>query len=197
MPEKSGITLNHAAEDVVLERQRQISGEHYSLSRDDGYAAGELARAASVYARLAGQPGTMSTDWPWAPHAFKPSADRRRDLVKAGALILAEIERLDRQHLIKAAFVRRDENGWWHHPGIPDFGGTEDPAPFKAWVAEQGLELKTWDMDSDLVEHPYFDGAAHCNDWEPESPGPEWFLMGIFDTEDGPHVQWARRVVTP
>lgn len=99
--------------------------------------------------------------------------------------------------LIGPVEVVRDKDGWWCHPGIPGFGGTEDPAPFKTWVVEQGLELKTWDMDSDLVEHPYFDGACHCNGWEPESPGPEWFLMGIFDTEDGPHVQWARRVVTP
>jgi hypothetical protein len=96
--------------------------------------------------------------------------------------------------LIQPAPVERDENGWWYHPSIPDFGGTEDPAPYKAWAAEQGLELKTWCMDSDLVWHPYFDGDGHCNGWEPESPGPEWFLMGIFDTEDGPHVQWARRV---
>ncbi len=101
------------------------------------------------------------------------------------------------KQLIQPAPVARDENGWWCHPGIPDFGGTEDPAPFKAWAVEQGLELKTWDMDSDLAEHPYFDGAGHCNGWDPESPGPEWFLMGIFDTEDGPHVQWARREVTP
>jgi len=48
MPEKSGITLNRAAKDVVLERQRQFSGEGYSLYRDDGYTRGELARAASV-----------------------------------------------------------------------------------------------------------------------------------------------------
>lgn len=93
--------------------------------------------------------------------------------------------------------VKRDKDGWWCHPGIPDFGGTEDPAPFKAWVTEQCLQLKTWDMDSDLAEHPYFDGAPHCNGWDPQSPGPEWFLMGIFDTEDGPHLQWARREVKP
>jgi hypothetical protein len=91
--------------------------------------------------------------------------------------------------------VRRDENGWWHHPGIPDFGSREDPAPYKAWAAEQDLELKTSAMEVDLAFHPYWDGAAHCNSWDPQSPGPEWFLMGIFDTEDGPHVQWARRVV--
>ena len=91
--------------------------------------------------------------------------------------------------------VKRDKDGWWIHPGIPDFGGTEDPAPFKAWAAEQGLELKTSDMDGDLLRHPYWDGEAHCNGWDPQSPGPEWFLMGIFDTEDGPHVQWARHKV--
>ncbi|UVL02103.1 hypothetical protein [Pseudomonas sp. B21-047] len=99
--------------------------------------------------------------------------------------------------LIQSVAVERDENGWWHHPGFSDFCGIEDPAPYKAWTAEQGLELKTWDMDADLDYHPYFDGEAHCNGWEPESPGPERFLMGIFDTEDGPHVQWARREVTP
>ena len=93
--------------------------------------------------------------------------------------------------------VKRDKDGWWCHPGIPDFGGTEDPGPFKAWAAEQGLELKTSDMDGDLLRHPYWDGEAHCNGWDPQSPGPEWFLMGIFDTEDGPHVQWARREVKP
>ncbi len=52
-------------------------------------------------------------------------------------------------------------------------------------------------MDAELDFHPCWDGAAHCNGWEPEPPGPEWFLMGIFDTEDGPHVQWARREVKP
>ncbi|BFO03668.1 hypothetical protein KNHN1_20460 [Pseudomonas guariconensis] len=97
----------------MLERQRQVSDEGYSLYRDDGYANGELAMAGSVYADLAGRPGSMSTAWPWGQGTFKPSADRRRDLVKAGALILAEIERLDRQQLIQPAWVRRDENGWW------------------------------------------------------------------------------------
>lgn len=33
--------------------------------------------------------------WPWPSEWWKPT-DVRRDLVKAGALILAEIERLDR-----------------------------------------------------------------------------------------------------
>ena len=90
--------------------------------------------------------------------------------------------------------VVRDDDGYWFHPGIPDFGGDEDPAPYIAWMAKQGLERKGWHLDSDLEDHPYQDGAAHCNGWDPKSPGPEWFLTGIFDTEDGPYVSWARRV---
>jgi len=90
--------------------------------------------------------------------------------------------------------VVRDDDGYWFHPGIPDFGGDEDPAPYSAWMAKQGLERKGWHLDSDLEDHPYQDGAAHCNGWDPKSPGPEWFLTGIFDTEDGPYVSWARRV---
>ncbi|MNI50434.1 hypothetical protein D3C73_1050940 [compost metagenome] len=52
-------------------------------------------------------------------------------------------------------------------------------------------------MLDELDGHPYEDGEAHCNGWEPKSPGTEWFLMGIFDTEDGPYVNWARREVMP
>jgi len=37
----------------------------------------------------------MENLWPWGKEWWKPS-DRRRDLVKAGALIAAEIDRLDR-----------------------------------------------------------------------------------------------------
>ncbi len=40
--------------------------------------------------------------------------------------------------------------------------------------------------------------GVNCLGWEPEAPAePGWFLLGIFDTDDGPYVQWARRVVTP
>jgi hypothetical protein len=89
--------------------------------------------------------------------------------------------------------VKRDEDGWWWHPGIPEFDGGEDPASYRAWVAEQGLEVKGWHSGNETYDLPEEDAA--CTAWNPESPGPEWFLMGIFDTEDGPYVQWARREV--
>jgi hypothetical protein len=197
MPEKSGITLSRAAQDVVLERQRQVS----ALYRDDGYTRGELAMASSVCARLAGQADTMSTGWPWAPDTFKPSADRRRDLVKAGALILAEIERLDRQGLIRPAVVRRDEYGMFQHPDLPDFD-EGDGEKCKAWIAQQGLQLVMVHLETDAPEEiadRYFQSdEPHCGYWEPGKPdGDGWFCLAIHDTDDGPVCWWGRRVVTP
>lgn len=88
----AGKVETSAARDVLAERRRQIEEEGWTAKRDDKYKAGELAKAAACYAygyRLA------ATYWPWDLSWWKPS-NRRRDLVKAGALIIAEIERLDR-----------------------------------------------------------------------------------------------------
>jgi hypothetical protein len=89
--------------------------------------------------------------------------------------------------------VKRDEDGYWDPPGIPAFDG-EDPAPYIDWADEQRLERKGWHMLDELDSQPYEDGEAHCNGWEPQLPGPKWFLIRIFDTEDGPYVNWARRI---
>jgi len=98
--------------------------------------------------------------------------------------------------LIQPVTVDRDQDGWWDHPELPDFD--EDYTAFEAWIAEQRLELKQWHMESDIHEHhPYDDGECHCLGWDPVAPGPEWFLLGIFDSEDGPCVSWACREVAP
>jgi hypothetical protein len=97
--------LSSAAVDVLTERQRQISVEGWTTEHDDRHPDGSLSMAAACYAAQAGT--TLQSQeysaaavfvrvcWPWAPGWWKPSTPRR-DLVKAGALILAEIERLDR-----------------------------------------------------------------------------------------------------
>lgn len=65
-------------------------------------------RAAACYVRLeamrsvaATVPGTAVDDrvppeWPWARCGWKPK-DRRSNLVRAGALIAAELDRMDRE----------------------------------------------------------------------------------------------------
>lgn len=92
-----------AAVDVLAERRRQVEEEGWTPEHDDQHDAGEIAGAAASYAayRSHTKPETiMGYDviemlWPWARKWWKPK-DRRRDLVRAGALIIAEIERLDR-----------------------------------------------------------------------------------------------------
>lgn len=86
-----------AARDVLAERRRQIDAEGWTTERDDSYINGELSDAAASYALNAGVPmrNLRPPYWPWDSSWWKPSTPRR-DLVKAAALILAEIERLDR-----------------------------------------------------------------------------------------------------
>ena len=86
-----------AAVDVLKERCRQVEEEGYAPESDDGYTDYQLPRAAICYAiKAAGLPSHRATlYWPFPAPAFKPT-ERRANLVKAAALLLAEIERLDR-----------------------------------------------------------------------------------------------------
>lgn len=90
--------------DVQAERRRQITAEGWTPKHDDEHADGQMAQAAGCYALHAGGIGTDWPDgrqngaalfWPWDKDSWKPTTPRR-DLVKACALALAEIERLDR-----------------------------------------------------------------------------------------------------
>lgn len=94
---------------IAEERRRQLEDEGYSLEHDDRHRRGEMARAASCYAMpvgyrdYTGQSGTplaerQPFDWPWQPEDWSPTpVQRLRELAKAGALIAAEIDRLQRQ----------------------------------------------------------------------------------------------------
>lgn len=100
---------SQAQQDVVAERQRQIKSEGCTPEQDDHYTDGELAAAACCYAYhgfsrqwLFNQDAenyrayAHNSYWPWKESWWKPKSPRQ-DLVRATALLLAEIERLDRQ----------------------------------------------------------------------------------------------------
>jgi len=91
--------LSGAALAVLTERQRQVSGEGWTEEHDDQHHAGELADAAACYAagaRVFRPDGERIRGlWPWSWSDWKPK-DPRANLVRAAALLLAEIERLDR-----------------------------------------------------------------------------------------------------
>lgn len=86
--------------DVQAERRRQVEVEGYHGFRDSHYISYELSKAARAYIEVSwhalsgGLPCKQPESWPWMA-GFKWS-DGRTMLVKACALTLAEIERLDR-----------------------------------------------------------------------------------------------------
>jgi|SRR5437868_5772263 len=83
---------------ISTERVRQVNQEGWTKEHDDTHTHNELARAAAYYALPADwRIIALWTLWPWAREWWKPTPDDRvRELVKAGALIVAEIERLQR-----------------------------------------------------------------------------------------------------
>jgi hypothetical protein len=95
---RSGVEL------IAAERRRQIDVEGWISEHDDEHTRGQLANAAMAYTRKSLQQAiSINTgvlpppEWPWMLDWWKPSPDPIRNLVKAGALIAAEIDRLQRK----------------------------------------------------------------------------------------------------
>ena len=90
--------IAQAASDVLAERRRQVEVEGWTPERDDEHGDETMANAAGCYALHAYDHEYLDDApawWPWDRAWWKPGTPRR-NLIKAGALILAEIERLDR-----------------------------------------------------------------------------------------------------
>ena len=108
---KTGIEL------IAEERQRQIDVEGYGEQHDLHHSPRELIQAADTYLESADLTlhskefcssstwhqtnlpfyrNEIKRNWPWEQESFKPTTDIR-DLVKAGALIAAAIDRLQTQ----------------------------------------------------------------------------------------------------
>jgi hypothetical protein len=89
-----------AIEDITAERAKQIA-HGYDAEHDDSHAAGELAIAAECLTHVAAYPNIRSADrcpltWPFETGSWK-TLDRRAQLVRAAAFLVAEIERMDRE----------------------------------------------------------------------------------------------------
>jgi hypothetical protein len=88
---------------IAAERLRQIKVEGWTPKHDADHGEGSLALAAVCYAtpyefrEPHGKTGAVPYLWPWRIRDWKPTADRVRELTKAGALIAAEIDRLLRE----------------------------------------------------------------------------------------------------
>ena len=91
---------------ITLERERQLKVLGWSPDHDDKHTDQQLAKAADSYLATVTSPdeegdetgkSRPTHDWPWDKKEWKPSDNPIRNLVKAGALIAAEIDRLQRK----------------------------------------------------------------------------------------------------
>lgn len=93
MEERDGAAL------IAQERRRQVSVEGWDSDHDHGHQDAELAVAAFCYLggyierHHAAHEPDVPEEWPWDRRWWKPK-DPVRDLVRAGALIAAELDRL-------------------------------------------------------------------------------------------------------
>jgi len=83
---------------IAEERKRQVEKEGWTADHDAEHDKGELAVAAACYAvyhtdASVEYPRDVENGWPWAQYYWRPS-DSIRNLAKAGALIAAEIDRI-------------------------------------------------------------------------------------------------------
>lgn len=101
---------------------------------------------------------------------------------------------------IEPVEVQRDQQGFWVHPDFPDFGETLG-SQFTEWQQEQGIDCSFVSMEEDLpegmIERWETDGdyIQLVTEWTPTPPASsDWFLLGIWDTEDGPVALFARHI---
>ena len=84
---------------ISKERQRQRDQEGWSAEHDATHSDRSLVTVAECYisAAVCGYTNGVPSRWPesWDPRWWKPSTSSIRNLVKAGALLAAEIDRLN------------------------------------------------------------------------------------------------------
>lgn len=99
--------MNKYAQLMAEERERQIDEEGWTPKHDDEHVNGELADAAVCYAATKNIYfmekvfvifRKYTPLFPWNRYAFfkKEKHTRKRQLIIAGALLIAELERLER-----------------------------------------------------------------------------------------------------
>lgn len=123
-----GIASELVAREVLAERKRQVEKEGWSLAHDDAHDTGELARAAGYFAMAAAMNDITRREMEttggsadaeiaalqylrpdWEPKSLRLKG-RRRELLIGAALMMAEIERLDRADE-KAALAGSEDEG--------------------------------------------------------------------------------------
>lgn len=167
---------------IAVERNRQISSEGWSAAHDDAHTDEELAIAAAIYAapgyERSNKPrirGAIIQFWPWDISWWKPCRENRiRELVKAGALIAAEIDRLLRTFDKTAAPPPQ--------PVAPERG----EAKAVASVSRKGFQIGglVWTAHGERADLP--DGTfLYATPQPPPAPGRAKDLLPCPNGHDG------------
>lgn len=104
-----GLVSPSGADLIRAERIRQIVVEGFTAAHDDSHRFGEMAKGAAAYTLAAniGENALIPACWPWTQRWWKPSNNPVHNLIRAGALIAAEIDRLQRKQAGKTG--RRED----------------------------------------------------------------------------------------
>lgn len=96
-----GTALTPGAQIIMDERKRRVQYDRETAAHDDGFINGEIAAAAQCYMcvpehrKMRGVLVPVPENWPFSAAQWRPG-ERIRELAIAGALFLAEGERLKR-----------------------------------------------------------------------------------------------------
>ncbi|MBC8737138.1 hypothetical protein F6X40_09995 [Paraburkholderia sp. UCT31] len=99
--------------------------------------------------------------------------------------------------LVEPATVHRDKNGYWTHPLFAN-ADVETPREWQIWLAAHQLtaclKYLEYETCASAIADRYFEGGdANVSDWNPTPPGPEWFLLSLHDTQNGPVAAFVRQ----
>ena len=179
---------------IAAERMRQLRVKGWTPEHDDEHTHFELSGAAIAYIKAAAFPWIrMGEDtWPWSEDAWRASDDKIRNLVKAGALIAAEIDRLQRCDLTPWSTRRPPmlDLDAWVEPIARLFHDTyEELAPRYGWETQERSRKEWADVPpenkavvlattAEVVRRLVADG------WRPPSPSDDEPRLGLATTRE-------------
>lgn len=120
---------------IQQERIRQMAVEGFTSDKDDLLGEGILREAARCYFEAVPDGDLVDVPpltWPFDDEAWKPK-DRRRNLVRAGAFIMADRDRL----------IRKADRGIYQQKPLPE--GSLDLSPLQAILGVIVAELEALD----------------------------------------------------
>jgi len=142
---------------IAAERVRQEQSLGYSAEADDSYTEEQLRDAAIAYAIVCDdRADNPPSCWPWDDNGFKYESPKAANLVKAGALIAAEIDRLHRAWRRECneittrdfGFECFDEMNAYDLDQLPWIG--VDPKEFVSKHFAEDYERLQWESDEAL-----------------------------------------------